>query len=152
MLKLDSIVIVHLVNPTEKFWGVLQDLDPSGLMLRGLSVTSFDNWMFQVARKEQQALGLSTMFVPLFRVERIFLDEQIGEVESYQQRFESQVGEPVERFVGILELARREPRDALLVLVSALRIWSGGLEQRLNDLLFAETFCLAEGVGGCERQ
>ncbi len=103
MLKLDSIVIVHLVNPTEKFWGVLQDLDPSGLMLRGLSVTSFDNWMFQVARKEQQALGLSTMFVPLFRVERIFLDEQIGEVESYQQRFESQVGEPVERFVGILE-------------------------------------------------
>jgi len=101
MLKRDSIVIVHLVNPTEKFWGVLQDLDPSGLMLRGLSVTSFDDWMFQVARQEDQALGLSTMFVPLFRVERIFLDEQIGEVESYRQRFQTQVGEPVERFIGI---------------------------------------------------
>lgn len=101
MLKRDSIVIVHLVNPTEKFWGVLQDLDPSGLMLRGLSVTSFDDWMFQVARKEDQALGLSTMFVPLFRVERIFLDEQIGEVESYRQRFQAQVGESVERFIGI---------------------------------------------------
>lgn len=103
MLRRDSIVIVHLVNPTEKFWGVLQDLDPSGLVLRGLSVTSFDDWMFQVARRDQEALGLSTMFVPLFRVERIFLDEQIGEVESYRQRFESQVGEPVERFIGILE-------------------------------------------------
>ena len=101
MLKQESIVIVHLVNPTEKFWGVLQDLDPSGLVLRGLSVTSFDDWMFQVARNEHQALGLSTMFVPLFRVERIFLDEQIGEVESYRQRFHSQVGEPVERFIGI---------------------------------------------------
>lgn len=101
MLKRDSIVIVHLVNPTEKFWGVLQDLDPSGLMLRGLSVTSFDDWMFQVARQEDQALGLSTMFVPLFRVERIFLDEQIGEVESYRQRFQTQVGEPVERFIDI---------------------------------------------------
>ena len=101
MLQRDSIVIVHLVNPTEKFWGVLQDLDPSGLMLRGLSVTSFDDWMFQVARQEDQALGLSTMFVPLFRVERIFLDEQIGEVESYCQRFQTQVGEPVERFIGI---------------------------------------------------
>jgi hypothetical protein len=101
MLQQNSIVIVHLVNPTEKFWGVLQDLDPSGLMLRGLSVTSFDDWMFQVARQEDQALGLSTMFVPLFRVERIFLDEQIGEVESYRQRFQSQVGEPVERFIGI---------------------------------------------------
>ncbi|MGB5176467.1 MAG: hypothetical protein WBQ30_17150 [Thermoanaerobaculia bacterium] len=103
MLKQDTIVIVHLVNPTEKFWGVLQDLDSSGLVLRGLSVTSFDDWMFQVARNEHQALGLSTMFVPLFRVERIFLDEQIGEVESYRQRFQAQVGEPVERFVGILE-------------------------------------------------
>ena len=102
MLKKDSIVIVHLVNPTEKFWGILQDLDPSGLMLRGLSVTSFDDWMFQVARKEDQALGLSTMFVPLFRVERIFLDERIGEVDSYRQRFENQVGEPVERFIGIV--------------------------------------------------
>ncbi|MGB5660564.1 MAG: hypothetical protein WBO54_13870 [Thermoanaerobaculia bacterium] len=101
MLQRNSIVIVHLVNPTEKFWGVLQDLDPSGLMLRGLSVTSFDDWMFQVARQEDQALGLSTMFVPLFRVERIFLDEQIGEVESYRQRFQTQVGEPVERFIGI---------------------------------------------------
>lgn len=101
MLKQDSIVIVHLVNPTEKFWGVLQDLDPSGLVLRGLSVTSFDDWMFQVARKEHQALGLSTMFVPLFRVERIFMDEQIGEVESYRQRFQTQVGEPVEHFLGM---------------------------------------------------
>jgi len=109
MLKLDSIVIVHLVNPTEKFWVVLQDLDPSGLMLRGLSVTSFDHWMFQVVRKEQQVLGLSTMFVPLFRVERIFLDEQIGEVESYQQRFETQVGEPVQRFVGIQEPEQEIP-------------------------------------------
>jgi hypothetical protein len=103
VLKRDSIVIVHLVNPTEKFWGVLQDLDASGLVLRGLSVTSFDAWMFQVARNEPQALGLSTMFVPLFRVERVFLDEQVGEVESYRQRFESQVGQPVERFIGILE-------------------------------------------------
>ena len=101
MLNQDTIVIVHLVNPTEKFWGVLQDLDSSGLVLRGLSVTSFDDWMFQVARNEHQALGLSTMFVPLFRVERIFLDEQIGEVQSYRQRFQSQVGEPVERFIGL---------------------------------------------------
>jgi len=101
MLNQDTVVIVHLVNPTEKFWGVLQDLDSSGLVLRGLSVTSFDDWMFQVARNEHQALGLSTMFVPLFRVERIFLDEQIGEVQSYRQRFQSQVGEPVERFIGL---------------------------------------------------
>jgi len=30
--------------------------------------------------------------VPLFRVERIFLDEQVGEVESYRVRFERRTG------------------------------------------------------------
>lgn len=101
MLKSDSIVIAHLVNPTEKFWGVLESLDQSGLVLRGISVNSFDDWMFQASRQGTQALGLSTMFVPLFRVERIFLDEQVGEVESYSQRFERQVGRPVRGFLGL---------------------------------------------------
>jgi hypothetical protein len=101
VLKPDSIVIAHLVNPTEKFWGVLENLDQSGLVLRGISVNSFDDWMFQAGRQEEQTLGLSTMFVPLFRVERIFLDEQVGEVESYSQRFEHQVGRSVRGFLGL---------------------------------------------------
>ncbi len=101
MLQPDSIVIAHLVNPTEKLWGVLLSLDQSGLVLRGINVSSFDDWMFQVARQERRSLGLSTMFVPLFRVERIFLDEQVGEVESYRQRFEQQVGRPVESYLGL---------------------------------------------------
>ena len=97
----DSIVIVHLVNPTEKFWGVLLQLDQSGVMLRGINVSSFDDWMFQISRQESHALGLSTMFAPLFRVERIFLDEQVGEVESYRQRFEQQTGHDVESILGL---------------------------------------------------
>jgi hypothetical protein len=101
MLKPNSVVIAHLVNPTEKFWGVLLDLDQAGMMLRGISVSSFDDWMFQVARQNKQTLGLSTMFVPLFRIERVFMDEQVGEVESYRQRFEQQVGHSVESFLGL---------------------------------------------------
>ena len=101
MLASNSIVIAHLVNPTEKFWGVLLNLDSSGLTLRGINVASFDDWMFQIARRDERTLGLSTMFVPLFRVERIFLDEQIGEVESYRQRFDHNVGESVESLLGL---------------------------------------------------
>ena len=101
MLESNSIVIAHLVNPTEKYWGVLLSLDPNGLSLRGVNVSSFDDWMFQIARQEERTLGLSTMFVPLSRVERIFLDEQVGEVESYRQRFEHNVGQPVEISLGI---------------------------------------------------
>ena len=101
MLKPNSVVIAHLVNPTEKFWGVLLDLDQAGMVLRGISVSSFDDWMFQVARENKQTLGLSTMFVPLFRIERVLMDELVGEVESYRQRFEQQVGHSVESFLGL---------------------------------------------------
>jgi hypothetical protein len=108
MLESNSIVIAHLVNPTEKLWGVLLSLDPSGLTLRGINVASFDDWMFQIARQEERTLGLSTMFMPLSRVERIFLDEQIGEVESYRQRFEHNVGRSVESLLG-LDLVEEVP-------------------------------------------
>jgi hypothetical protein len=49
------------------------------------------------------------MFVPLFRIERIFLDEQIGEVESYRQRFEQQVGVGVESYLGLEAESSEEP-------------------------------------------
>lgn len=98
-----ALVIVHLINPTEKFWGILQELAVTGVMLRGINVSSFDDWMAQASRPDEQSLGLSTMFVPLFRVERIFLDEAVGEVESYRQRFQQRVGLPVERYLGLGE-------------------------------------------------
>lgn len=101
MIRPGSIVIAHLINPTEKYWGLLQELGVAGVMLRGINLTSFDDWMRQATRRGDQSLGLSTMFVPLFRVERLFLDEPVGEVESYRQRFERRVGEPVERYLGL---------------------------------------------------
>jgi hypothetical protein len=105
VIRPGSLVIVHLINPTEKFWGILQELGVAGVMLRGINVSSFDDWMAQAVRPGEQSLGLSTMFVPLFRVERIFLDEAVGEVESYRQRFERRVGVPVERYLGVEEEA-----------------------------------------------
>ena len=110
MIRPGSLVIVHLINPTEKFWGVLQELGVAGVMLRGINVSSFDDWMAQAARRGDQTLGLSTMFVPLFRVERIFLDEAVGEVESYRQRFQQRVGMHVERYWGCTPRRRRSPR------------------------------------------
>jgi hypothetical protein len=101
MIEPGSLVLVHLINPTEKFWGVLGDLGVAGVTLRGISLSSFDDWVAQAARSEPPSLGLSTMFVPLFRIERLFLDEPVGDVESYRQRFERRVGVPVERFLGL---------------------------------------------------
>ena len=96
-----ALVIVLLANPTEKFWGVLERLEPAGVIYRGLSLSVFEEWMTEVACGEPPTLGLATMFVPLFRVERIFLDEQVGEVESYRQRFERRTGRTVAEVLGL---------------------------------------------------
>ncbi len=95
-----SLVILHLVQPTEKLWGVLLRLQGEGVTVRGINLSSFDDWVRAVARHDG-TLDLATMFVPLFRVERMFLDEQVGEVESYRQRFQRLAGVPVEVHLGL---------------------------------------------------
>ena len=96
-----SLIIVNLVNPKEKFFGVLLALSPAGVTMRGINLDSFEDWIHQVARNEELDLDLITMFVPLFRVERIFLDEPSGSIKSYSQRFEEVAGMPVRTFLGL---------------------------------------------------
>lgn len=90
-----SLVIVNLITPKEKFFGVLRALSPAGVTMRAINLDSFDDWIRQIARGEEPNIDLVTMFVPLFRVERIFLDEPSGVIKSYSQRFEDVVGRPV---------------------------------------------------------
>ena len=100
-IEAGNVVLLHLSNPSEQFWGVLEALSSAGVTLRGLHLASFEDWVAQSALGEEGSIGLATMFVPLLRVERIFLDQQAGEVESYQQRFERRVGAPLQTFLGI---------------------------------------------------
>jgi len=93
-------VIVDLASPAEKYWGILGEIGAAGVVLRGIGIESFDDWTGQAARGEERTLDLATMFFPMSRVERICLDEPIGEVESYGQRFFRRVGRPVEEYVG----------------------------------------------------
>ena len=90
-----SLIILNLVNPKEKFFGILRALSPAGVTIRAINLDSFDDWIHQLARGEDPDLDLMTMFVPLFRVERIFLDEPSGAIKSYAQRFEQVVGRTV---------------------------------------------------------
>jgi hypothetical protein len=94
-------IIINLVNPKEKFFGVLLALSPAGITLRAINLDSFDDWVREVARGEESDLDLITMFVPLFRVERIFLDEPLGAIKSYAQRFEDAVGTPLANYLGL---------------------------------------------------
>jgi hypothetical protein len=87
-----ALVIVNLVNPKEKLFGMLLSLSPAGVTMRGINLDSFDDWLRQLARGDEPNIDLITMFIPLPRVERIFLDEAQGAIPSFAQRFENTVG------------------------------------------------------------
>jgi hypothetical protein len=96
-----SLIILNLVNPREKFFGILGALSPAGITVRAINLDSFEDWVRQIAHEDEPNLGLITMFVPLFRVERIFLDEPTGAIKSYSQRFEEVVGMPIREYIGL---------------------------------------------------
>jgi hypothetical protein len=96
-----SLVIVNLINPKEKFFGILASLSPAGVTLRGINLDAYEDWIRQIAHREEADLDVATMFFPLFRVERIYLDEPSGAIKSYAQRFHEVTGMPVLTYLGL---------------------------------------------------
>ena len=93
-----SIVIAYLQGPRDRFWGVLRSLDAAGLVIDGIDLNSFDDWVRQAAGG--QGFPLSTVFFPLLRVEKVLLDAASGEVPSMAMQFERRVGRSLQEFLG----------------------------------------------------
>ena len=100
MIGPNSIVILYLKEPREKVWGLLLSLDQAGVVVRGISLDSFDDWCHELAKGESQFLGLSEVFYPYTRVEKIQLDEEGGSSPSFSERFRKIVGKDVREFLG----------------------------------------------------
>lgn len=98
-----TLVLLHLVDPKEKYWGLLVAMSPAGVTLRGIDVALFDDWARQQRAAAEEELGVTTLFVPMHRVEKIFEDARVGSVASYAERFFEIVGRDVRQFL------RREP-------------------------------------------
>ncbi|MDX1390348.1 MAG: hypothetical protein R3344_14250, partial [Acidobacteriota bacterium] len=93
-------VLVYLREPQEKLWGVLRRLDAAGVMVEGIDLTSFDDWVAQVESGEDNIVGPSVLFIPMTRVEKVLLDRPSGELPSLAERFQRRTGRPVEQFLG----------------------------------------------------
>jgi hypothetical protein len=92
-MKASDFVLVQLANPREKFWGILKEKDATGVVIRGLTLESFEAWVREIAHREPLSVFPETVFFPLQRVERIFADESHGELLSFGERFLRLVGE-----------------------------------------------------------
>ena len=103
-------VLVYLHTPREKVFGVLLSLQPAGLVLRGIDLAAFDDWMRQEARREREGLGLVTLFVPMSRVERMERDESAGGFEGFADRFRRETGRSVLEAAGVTRPFMRKVR------------------------------------------
>ncbi len=87
-----ALVVVHCLQPKEKLWGVVLRLDRLGVVVRGLDLNTVEDWLRQTISGGEPLIGPSTVFVPMHRVERIFLDESTGAAAGIGDRFRSATG------------------------------------------------------------
>lgn len=106
-----SAAVLYLNDPKEKIWGLVVSVSAAGVVLRGLRLDSFEDWMRQEARDEEELLGLVTSFYPLPRIERLEEDRSVGSVVSYSQRFAEAVGRSVHDAIALRATQRKE-KDA----------------------------------------
>lgn len=83
-------VLLSLASPREKFWGVLLELAPAGVTVRGIDLNSFDDFAALVRRGEPASAAI--VFFPMHRVERMEIDAPNGDLPSLAQRFEAASG------------------------------------------------------------
>ncbi|HET7292959.1 MAG TPA: hypothetical protein VFM88_11075 [Vicinamibacteria bacterium] len=94
-------VVLYLHGPREKVWGVLLGLTAAGVMLRGIELDAFEDFMRQEVKGEEDLLGLVTAFYPMHRVDRLERDETVGPVLGYADRFAREVGRTIFEVIGL---------------------------------------------------
>jgi hypothetical protein len=100
-MEINSIVILSLNSPKEKVWGQLVGLEAAGVTVRGIELDSFDDFLRQVARQEDAIVGMTTVFYPMHRVERIAVDEPSGTIPSLADRFRQRIGLSIQEYLSI---------------------------------------------------
>ena len=87
-------VVIVLHSPREKCWGVLGEINAAGIFLRGIDLNAFDDWTSAIAHNEP-FIGLTDMFLPMWRIERITRDESAGGIPSLAEQFERRTGKSI---------------------------------------------------------
>ena len=93
-------IIVVLHSPREKCWGLLDEINTAGVFLRGLDLNSFDDWVRSLVHDEPY-IGLSDIFFPTWRIERISRDETAGAIPSLCEQVEKRTGRSIEQLFAV---------------------------------------------------
>ena len=87
-----QLVVVVLREPKERLWGRLLGLETSGIALRGVELSPWEELLGLVKRGESDQVALGTRFVPMHRIESFYLDEPSSGVRSLAEEFRLRTG------------------------------------------------------------
>ena len=95
-----DLVVVVLQSPRERIWGRLLGLDAMGIAIRGLDLTPWEEVLSLVRRGEGDQVALGTRFLPMHRVEAMYLDEPSSGAPSLAEVFHARTGQDPHTFLA----------------------------------------------------
>jgi hypothetical protein len=95
-----DLVVVVLQAPRERVWGSLLGLDGAGIRLRGLDLTPWTEVLSLVRTGEGDQVSLGTRFLPMHRVEAMYLDEPSSGAPSLAETFLQATGIEARTFLS----------------------------------------------------
>ncbi len=96
-IEAGEIVTVILQNPREKVLGVLHEISAAGILLRGIDLNYFDEWI-KAIKADEPYLPMQDSFYPMWRVERISRDESSHGLPSMAEQFQQRTGFVITEF------------------------------------------------------
>ncbi len=95
-----DLVVVVLQAPRERIWGRLLGLDAAGIALRGLDLTPWEEVLALVRTGQADQVALGTRFLPMHRVEAMYLDEPSSGAPSLADLFRERTGQEPSTFLA----------------------------------------------------
>ena len=89
-----TFVLLTMHSPREKYFGALQALTPAGITLRGMDINSLQDFASQVKAGDHVTAGI--VFFPLYRVEKMELDQPGQDVPSIHESLAGKTGSSTE--------------------------------------------------------
>ena len=95
-----DLVVAVLQSPRERIWGRLVGLDASGIAIRGVDLTPWEDVLTLVRTGQSDQVSLGTRFFPMHRVESMYLDETSSGAPSLAETFRDRTGQDSHTFLA----------------------------------------------------
>jgi len=95
-----DLVVVVLHSPRERLWGRILGLEAAGVAVRGVDLAPWTEVLTLVRTGQADQVALSTRFLPMHRIETLYLDEVSSGAPSLADTFLDHTGQDPHVFLA----------------------------------------------------